>query len=213
MSLKELLDPASTALMLIDVQNDFCHAEGATARSGKSVQAALDMLAPLQRLLAQARAGGVHVIFVQMLQMPWTLTKTYVFRGGDEERVEECTAGTWGAEFCGVAPLEREPVVTKHRYSAFVGTSLEPILHALGVRTLVMTGVATNVCVESTARDAFMRDYDVVVVSDCTATSSRTAHEGTLDNIRAYFGQVASSDEIIGVWSPHLSAAVAAPPR
>jgi ureidoacrylate peracid hydrolase len=209
MTLREHLVPATTALVLIDVQNDFCHPEGATARSGKSVEAAAGMMAPLQRLLARARGAGVHVIFVQMLQTPWTVTKTYLYKGGDQRRADKCLAGTWGAEFYGVAPLDGEPVVTKHRYSAFVGTSLETILHALGVSTLVMTGVATNVCVESTARDAFMRDYDVVVVSDCTATSNPTAHEGTLANIRDYFGRVASSEEIVTAWSAQRETASA----
>jgi ureidoacrylate peracid hydrolase len=116
--------------------------------------------------------------------------------------------GTWGAEFYhGIRPGPGEIVITKHRYGGFTGTDLEIILGSLGAKTLVLTGVATNVCVESTAREGFMLDYDIVVVSDCCATVGRELHEGTLENIRLNFGRVASADEVVAAWS----AAVASP--
>lgn len=203
---REMVEPSKTALLLIDVQNDFCHPDGATARSGKSIQPAVRMLEPLQGLLAAARAAHAQPIFVQMLQTPWSTTATYRYKGGDEPRADKCVAGTWGADFCGVTPLPSEPIVPKYRYSAFAGTPLETILHSLGVSTLVLTGVATNVCVESTARDAFMRDFDVVFVSDCTAASDISAHDATLKNIREYFGRVVTANEIISLWSPRAVA-------
>lgn len=202
MNLHELAAPSRAAVIVVDMQNDFCDPAGATAQSGKSVQPMVEMAPRLRRLLGSARAAGVPVIFIQMLQTQWTKTKTWVFKGGDASRVPKCAAGTWGAEFYGVAPEGDEPVVVKHRYSAFVNTSLETILHTLGVTTLIMTGVATNVCVESTARDGFMKDYDIVFLSDCTATSAPALHEATLENIRGHFGRVSTSDELIATWSP-----------
>src|ERR1700744_6179420 len=120
MTLRELVADARAALVVVDIQNDFCDPDGATARSGKSVDAMLEIVPRIEGLIDGARASSVPVIFVQMLQTPWTQTKTYMFRGGDEERPAKCVAGTWGAEFYRIAPRDGEAVVVKHRYSAFV---------------------------------------------------------------------------------------------
>ena len=118
-----------------------------------------------------------------------------------------CRKDTWGADFCGVAPQGAEPVVIKHRYSAFIGTRFESVLKTFAIKTLIMTGVGTNVCVESTARDGYMLDYNIVFLSDCTATASPgVAHEATLQNIRAHFGTVATSDEVLAVWRAKVPA-------
>ena len=74
------------------------------------------------------------------------------------------------------------------------------MLRSTGIKSLILTGVATNVCVESTARDGFMKDYYIVMVSDCTAAESTAEHEAALHNIRNYFGAVASSDKIMAAW-------------
>ncbi len=94
----------------------------------------------------------------------------------------------------------------KHRYSAFVGTRLESVLHTLGIKTLIMTGVGTNVCVESTARDGFMRDFNIVFLSDCTATSTQEFHDATLANIKLFFGVVATSDDVLATWEGRTAA-------
>ena len=90
--------------------------------------------------------------------------------------------------------------MTKHRYGAFESSDLDLVLRSQGIRTVVMTGVATNVCVETTARQAFLRDYYVVFASDCTATYDQAAHDATLRNIDAFFGQVVSAEEIQACW-------------
>ena len=87
-----------------------------------------------------------------------------------------CRPGTWGAEFCKVAPQPGEIVVTKHRYDAFYGTDLEVILRTNKVQNLLFTGVATNVCVESTLRSAYMRDFPSVIVADCCAGLTAAMH-------------------------------------
>lgn len=90
--------------------------------------------------------------------------------------------------------------MTKHRYGAFESSDLDLVLRSRGIRTVVMTGVATNVCVETTARQAFLRDYYVVFTSDCTAAYSQAEHEATLQNIDAFFGAVVTADEISACW-------------
>jgi ureidoacrylate peracid hydrolase len=112
-----------------------------------------------------------------------------------------CESGAWNGDFYGIKPGPDEVIVTKHRYGAFEASDLDLVLRSRGIRTVIMTGVATNVCVETTARQAFLRDYYVVFTSDCTATYGQAEHEATLVNIDQFFGQVVSADDIIACWT------------
>jgi ureidoacrylate peracid hydrolase len=156
----------------------------------------------MRGLLREARELGATIIFIQCIHEKATDSAVWTFRL-DGKSGTFCRKGTWGADFVGegIAPVGEEPVVVKHRYSAFIGTRFEAVLRTLGIKTLIMTGVGTNVCVESTARDGFMLDHHVVFLSDCTATASPgIAHEATLQNIRDHFGTVTTSDEVLAVW-------------
>ena len=93
-----------------------------------------------------------------------------------------------------------EVLVTKHRYSAFGGSSIDLVLRTNGIRTVVLTGVATEVCVESTARDAFFKDYQVVVVEDCVGCYSPERQMASLVVVARSFGTVSSSQDIAAVW-------------
>jgi len=206
-TLEEKVDPTRACVLVIDVQNEFCARSGAFHRTGHDVDLIEAMVPALLGLIERARAVGCPVIFVRAIYDEHFLAPNWQ----DPDilcnlSVPRCRTGTWGAEFYKVEPRPGEIVVTKHRYSAFIETELDTILRALGVETLILTGVATNVCVESTARDGFMKDYYVVVVDDCTGTSSRSAHQATLENICNYFGRVASSAEIMKVWEARASA-------
>lgn len=203
-TLHELLEPARTAVLVVDVQNDFCSPEGATAKSGVwSIAAGLEMVPRLKGFLETARRNGVQVIFARNLGTPATDSEAWLYRASDRPRGVNCRAGTWGAEFYEVFPRSDEPVVDKHRNNAFHNTRLDSILRTLRIRTLVMTGVATNVSVETTARDAVQRDYFMVMVEDCTAAYEQAAHEATLRNMRTFFGRVASSAEIGAIWESY----------
>jgi ureidoacrylate peracid hydrolase len=111
-----------------------------------------------------------------------------------------CEEGAPGADFFRVAPKPGEPVVRKHRYSGFVDTELDLVLRSSGVRSLIMTGIATSGCVEATARDGFMRDYYIVFVDDACGSYSSELHEGTLTNIRDAYGIVVGVDDVIAAW-------------
>lgn len=198
--LEELARPSSAAILVVDVQNDFCRPEGALGISGAETQAAIAMLPNLQNLLAGARASGTPVIFIQTIHEAETDSDAWTARS-DGKVAACCRKNTWGAEFTDVAPLPNEPVVVKHRYSAFINTRLDSILRTLHTETLIMTGVASHVCVESTARQGFMMDYNIVFLSDCSAAYSDADHQGALNNIRKHFGMVATSDEVLGTWT------------
>ncbi|WP_326567825.1 isochorismatase family cysteine hydrolase [Amycolatopsis rhabdoformis] len=193
------LDPAKAAVVVVDVQNDYCHPDGACARRGEDVSAAKEMLPRLQALLAGARAHGVPVVFVRTAHEKATDSAALTVRSGGRSGVV-CRAGTWGAEFFEVAPLPDEPVVAKHRYSGFVNTRLDSVLRTLKAETLVMAGVSTNVCVESTARHGYMLDYHIAFMGDCCAAFTEAEHEAALVNIDKYFGSVMKADELLGVW-------------
>ena len=199
MNLSDVLDPASTAILVVDMQNDYCSPGGSVAQRGHDIGMITNMIPRLQRFLTEARKLHAKIVFIQCIHEPSTDSETWLFRHGGVPQ-PHVRRGTWGADFCGVAPAEGEPVVIKHRYSAFVGTRLTSVLHTLGIKTLVMTGVGTNVCVESTARDGYMQDYNIVFLSDCTATSTQAFHDATLANIRGFFGIVTTSDEVLADW-------------
>jgi ureidoacrylate peracid hydrolase len=202
-TLDEKVHPDNAALVIVDVQNDYCHPDGATARNGQSTAMAQAMVPALQRLLAEARRVGVPVIFVRMAQTQATFSEVQrEQRQRRGSRVPVCTEGTWGAEFYEVAPAPGDLVVTKHRYSAFIGTDLDLILRSKGIKALIFAGVATNVCVESSARDAFMLDYYVVFMKDCSGCSAGPdAHAATLANIERSYGVVTSSEEVFACWN------------
>ena len=208
MELQELLDPRSAALIVVDMQNDFCDSQGAVAAHGGDPSMIQEMAPRLLGLLGAARQVGLPIVHVRTHHSEWTDSAAWV--GRHTSRYRQCFPGSWGADYYpGFEPRldpdwepgAHEYVVTKHRYSGFVGTDLDQVLRSHGIRSVIMTGEATNVCVETTARDAFMRDYFVAFVSDCTAAGVRAAHEATLFTIGRHFGTVLTSDEIVASWT------------
>jgi len=201
----ERFAPATTALIVVDVQNDFCHPDGVSARKGHDVSAAIEMVPRLEALLAEARATGTTIVFIQTTHDLTVDSPVWNTRMGDVDTPAydpNCATGSWGADFYVVAPGEGEIVVNKHRYSAFAGTDLDLVLRTAGVRTILLTGVATNVCVESTLRDGLFLDYNVALVADCCAAYASSLHEGTIENVRGMFGAVLDSGELVGMWRP-----------
>ncbi len=209
--MRQKVAPRHTALVVIDMQNDFIAKEGLIAREGRDVSQAEVMAQELPKLLKSAREVGVFVVFVRnvyttennfYLSDVW-LEQAARKRNGGYTRIPVCAANSWSGDFYGdVRPLPGEPIVTKHRYSAFHNTDLDTILRANGIRTVVLTGVVTNVCVETSAREAFVRDYYVAVVKDGTAAYSQADHDMTLLNIDRFFGEVTSIAELQALWPP-----------
>jgi ureidoacrylate peracid hydrolase len=211
LTLGEKLDPRHTAVVLVDVQNDFCAEGGMMDGEGLDLSAPQEMARRLPSLIAAAREAGALVIFVRnvysseqnsYLSDTW-LEQASRRRGDSYTRRPVCAADSWEGDFYGdVRPAPGEPIVTKHRFSAFHNTDLDTILRANGIRTLVMCGVASNVCVETTAREGFVRDYYVVFSSDGTSCYSEEEHQATLNVIDRFFGQVATIDDVIAAWEP-----------
>ncbi|MBB6735404.1 cysteine hydrolase family protein [Cohnella zeiphila] len=201
------LNAEETALVIIDMQNDFCHEDGASAKGGMADIPAFQACVPkIETLISSARSSGVPVIFVYMTLEESTKSEAWKNKFGTEMSIIE--KGTWGTEFYKLVPQEGDVLVEKHRFSAFIGTNLDLILRSMGRKSIVLTGVLTNVCVESTARDGFMLDYNVTMVSDAVAGSNPAAHQATLDNFANVFGKVLTSEEIATYWTEARDLAV-----
>ena len=201
-TLKDRCDPRYAALIVVDVQNDFVSPEGSAGKRGDDVGAAMAMIPNLTGLIDQARKVGLTVVYIRTTHSEWTDTASWIYRTSQRSGLSTCREGTWGAEFYnGIAPLPSERVVIKHRYSAFINTDLNTVLKARGIQSILVCGVATNVCVETTARDGYMYDYYVTMIDDCSAAYDAKLHMNTLENIRRHFGLVASSHQIIESWS------------
>lgn len=203
-TLEEKVDPRWTALLVIDMQNDYLHQDAPGRRSSATDSPGVAMLPHLRDLIVAARRAGIFTIYTRNWHIPATDSEalmeriTRALQHGVERKG---LANTWGAEWHGVEPREDEYVLNKCRYDAFLGTNLEFLLRARGIRTVLCTGVATNVCVDSTARAAHMRDYYVVLVGDCCASSDQELHQATLRNMERHFGLVVTAEEIERIWA------------
>lgn len=201
-SLAERLDPRHTALLVIDMQNDFC-APGGYVEAGAGLDAGpcRAVAGPINELVGHARTAGVPVIWVKAdyrwENVPPGMRAKALARGGTA--MFACS-GTWGAEFYGVTPAPDERVVEKTCYSAFMGTGLDRHLRGLGVRTVVFCGVQTNVCVDSSARDAASLGFYVALASDCVASHTESLHEASLKTLGFLFGDVLPKAEVIDIW-------------
>ena len=187
-----------TALIIIDMQNGFCHENGFMNKIGLDWTASRDAVGPVKRLAEAARAAELPVFYTR-----YTLNADYSDAGLLPEifpqivEVNGMVRDTWDAEIVDeLTPEAGDRVIDKTRYSAFYGTDLERQLRDLKIEAVIVCGVTTNVCVESTVRDAFFRDIRVIVPSDATAAVSPELHEGALEDFRYSFGPVVTVAEL-----------------
>jgi len=211
-SLEQKAAPGNAALVVVDVQNDFCADEGYFGKLGADVKAVQRMVPTLERLIESARAARVLVVFVQAIYDPPYVSAPMRERNLRKNReMPRCITGSWGADFYGVRPQPGDEVVIKHRYSGVINTELDAVLKRHGVKSLLMTGVATDTCVESTARDAYFIDYYVTLVEDCCGAFSEQDHQNALARFDRDYGAVVTAAEITACWmqAPALRVAAA----
>jgi ureidoacrylate peracid hydrolase len=194
------IDPARTALVVVDLQNAFMVEEVAHA----FVPGSPEIVPNVNRLAAAVRAQGGRVVWIQTEFVDWSDWSVLTGMSGPvwtAKRAEALKVGSKG--FALFETLDAKPddlYVTKYRLSAFIegGSDLESILRAEGIDTVVITGTVTNVCCESTARDAMMRNFRTIMVSDGNAAENDAEHQGSLVNFYLTFGDVMSTDYLIG---------------
>lgn len=176
-------------LMVIDVQTDYCLPSGALGQMGRDMTPIVAMIERLKTFVAHAREAGVPVVFIR------TETKTL------------CRPGTPGAELC-LQPAPGDLVLTKYAYGALDSLLIRGTIHSLAPERLLIAGVDTHICVESTVRQAHDIGYDVTVIADLVATRGENAafHANSLQVMKKYFADVKTSTEVEREWQTPVAA-------
>jgi ureidoacrylate peracid hydrolase len=228
------IEPATTAVIVVDMQNDFGAEGGMFSRAGIPIADIATVVEPIARVLAAARRAGMKVVYLTMQFEPdlsnagapdspnflkhKALGVGEPVAAPDGRDSRTLIEGTWGTEILSeLTPEASDIVVAKHRYSGFFETELDTTLRQHGIDSLVFTGCTTSVCVDSTLRDAFYRDYRCLLLSDCTSEPigsglARSNHEASLLVIETLFGWVSDSGALLRALQQDRAAALTRPP-
>src|SRR5262245_7279297 len=222
------IDTARTAVIVVDMQNDFGTKGGMFDRAGVDIAPIQKVVEPISRVLESARRAHMKIIYLKMGFRPDlsdagpagspNRLKHSRMRFGDVMRAPNGTEGrilirdTWNTEIVdGLKPQPEDIILYKTRFSEFYQTGLDNILKTVNARYLVVTGCTTSVCVESTVRDAMFRDYSCLLLEDCMAepmgnvgnSSARSNHEASLLVVEELFGWISRSEEFMGALKRH----------
>ena len=198
---RQILNTTKTAMIVVDMQNAFLSDEGSMTNGGMDITELKKTVGPVQRLVDACHTVNVPIIFTR-----YVLRADYKDAGLWAERRPEfkeinsnsLVAGTWDAELDPRMDVQvGDYILDKTRYSSFYNTNLEVILRGLEVDTLIISGVTTEICVESTVRDAYFRDYKILVPEDAVAAMDVARHQGSLLTIHWGFGTVTTTAEVI----------------
>jgi ureidoacrylate peracid hydrolase len=226
------IDPTRTAVLVVDMQNDFGAKGGLFDRAGIDISGIQKVIAPISHVLASARNAGVKIIYLKMgfrpdlsdLGAPDSVNRVRHLRFGVGQTVRAPDGSesrllirdTWNTDIVPeLTPQADDVILYKTRFSGFYDTDLDTTLKRLGMKYLVITGCTTSICVESTVRDAMFRDHLCIVLADCLSEPIgddllRSNHEASLLAIQTLFGWVAGSDEFIRALEEYPIAAVPA---
>lgn len=203
-SLEEFVDPKTAALVVVDVQNDFCHPDGHFARYKKDLGSTQAMLPKLVSFVNAAQDSSIRTVFIRQLTLPGGMSDSPAwlrFKCRDGKSPDYTLKGSWGAELVdGLSPRAGDLVIDKFRPDAFVATNLDQLLRANGVESVIVLGTTTEGCVESTIRGASYHDYYIVVVKDLVSSPNAVLHDGSMRLFEARY-PMATSDEILSAWN------------
>jgi nicotinamidase-related amidase len=204
--------PARTAVLVVDVQNDFVADQGRVGRSGADMRPLQAATREIDRLIAAARNAGVPVIYVTVEHGGDVDLAPYQARYARRGMTPEdtiCHRGTWGAELYGelTPPAGDELRFVKHGYDAFQVQELQAELERRGVRHVIVTGVVTELCVRATAFSAFEKGFFPIVPRECTASLEADRARDALETIERWYGDVVSLAEVLESWAPRVESA------
>jgi ureidoacrylate peracid hydrolase len=223
------IEPARTSVIVVDMENDFAAKGGMFDRAGIDISGAQKAIAPTAKVLAAARQAGLKIIYLKMGYHPDlsdlgetdSVNRTRHLKLGVGQKLQApdgresrvLIRDTWDTDI--VPELKPQPndiVIYKTRFSGFYQTDLDATLKKSGIKYLIVTGVTTSICVESTVRDAMFRDYLCVMLSDCMSEPIgrdllRTNHEASLLTAEVLLGWVSNSEQFIKALSPKTAQA------
>lgn len=205
------VDFARSAIVVVDMQNAFVNKGGTLDLAGVDLSGAACVVRVIRNVLDAARAAGVAIVYLQVGYKPdlsnaggprspnyYKETAMHLMCMRPELKGKLLTEGSWDfAVVDELAPRPADIVITKTRYSGFAGTTLDSQLRVRGIQYLFFTGIATNVCVESTLRDAYFLDYWPILLADATmAAGDRSVYEASLFNVESFFGWTLKSEQL-----------------
>jgi len=208
-TLEERVAPHHTALLVVDMQNDYCAPSGASDRNGRDLAAIRAAIPSICDLIESAREVGVPVVFTKYTLGPngaGLSGPEILRRGRNFVGMQSTLKGTWGHDLIDEMPVrpDEDLIIEKRRLSSFIGTDLDLILSARGIKTVVIAGVVTQGCVECTVRDAAGYDYYVAVAMDCIASTDPRAHETSLrcmETVLRYPDAITTATRLRAIWS------------
>lgn len=199
----DALDSRTAALLVIDMQNAFVHEAGTLGVSGVDTRRLAAIVPALERLIRRFQGARVPVVWTVQEHLGRDASRARKKLASHTARRKQVSAlaGSWDAEIIDelkpLAALDPTCVIRKHRFGAFHETRLDMLLRMLGVRTLFITGTTTNACVETTIREAYLRDFDVMAVTDCISGVNEDWERTAQAVWRQYFCETADSAEVM----------------
>ena len=213
------IDPDRSAVIVVDMENDFAAKGGMFDRAGVDVSGAQKAIGPTAKVLAAARQAGLKIVYLKMGYRPDlsdlgatdSVNRTRHLKFGVGQKIQTpdgresrlLIRDTWDTDIVPeLKPQASDIVIYKTRFSGFYQTDLDATLKKFGIKYLIVTGVTTSICVESTVRDAMFRDYLCVMLRDCMSEPighdlPRTNHDASLLNAEVLLGWVSDSDQLI----------------
>jgi nicotinamidase-related amidase len=200
------LAPHETAVLVVDIQNDFVDDQGRVGRAGADMRPLQAATREINRLISAARDADARVFYITVEHGGDVDLAPYQARYARRGMAPDdtiCQTGTWGAELYSVLmpPTESERRFVKHGYDAFQVADLQTELERLGIGTVVVVGVVTELCVRATATSAFERGFFPIVPRECTASTEPDRAREALESIERWYGEVVSIDELLEHWS------------
>ena len=201
--LAAMIDPATTALVVVDIQVDFAAPHGLLGKVGVDLSAAEAAISNCETLVAAARKAGATVALMRVVTNPETdsrALKTLMVRRGQPGGEAICREDMGGADYYRIFPEPGDIEIRKLLFDSFHGTDLDAQLRARGIGTLVICGLSTDCCVDQTARTAFHNDYDVFLVSDACAAYEEGLHESSLSAIEKNCALLTTTEAVEAAW-------------
>jgi ureidoacrylate peracid hydrolase len=200
-SIEPYIDPRVTALLVIDMQNGFCHPESRMEKAGIGVANQRAIVPNVLRLVDIAHERKIPVFWSKQVHFPEDVTrrKHRIPTHQAKQAWTPCLRGTWEVDFIDEVAAYVHPedyVIEKHRASMFFQTTLDAKLRMLGIEQVIVSGTTTAFCVETSIRDAYFRDLDVIAVEDCIADPRPHFHADSMAKVRQFFGMVVSVDDV-----------------
>ena len=208
-TLDQQVQPGITALLIIDMQNDYVADAGKVGKLGMDVKKIQDAVPTMNRLIDEARKAGVMVVWIRQTHsmrdaLPNYLASNVARKKSGPFKEEDFLVqeGSWGAEYFEkmTSRLPGEMEVIKHTYGGFTNTKLDTLLKTKGIQTIISIGCLTNVCVSSTAMQGWFQGYYSIIPTDASSTNDTALHEATLKNHSIFFGYIPKTEEIVSIW-------------